>query len=82
MAEDLMESNDLSKTSNDQPLPDPKPEDTATTKAELLERKYAIETNIVNGERPTKRTRTDSDARENPATPNQRTKGQASIKAE
>ena len=82
MAEEIVGSNNLSNTSNDQQLPDPKPEDTATTKAELLERKYAIETNIVDDERPAKKIRTDGDVSENPATPNQRVKGQASIKSE
>ena len=80
-----MTATGLNKTldsSNSQPLPDPKPEDTATTKAELLERTYALETDVVNGERPAKRTRTDdSFDQRHDATP-QRQKGVAPIKVE
>ena len=62
--------------------PDPVPEDTATTQAELLERKYGLQTDIVDGERPAKRLRPDDVAKDTSDPSQQHRKGVAPVKAE
>lgn len=73
---------DKAQSSTSIEQPDPRPEDTTTTKAELLERKYGEEVDIVVGERPAKRVRTDDVVTESSSAPLLRSKGIAPIKAE
>ena len=62
--------------------PDPAPEDTSTTRGELLERKYGVQTDIVDDERPAKRLRADDNVQNTSDSSQQYQKGVAPIKAE